>query len=324
MLRGNRGMYFAEPRPTRTPGTLPVSHVAYEEVSNTVPCLEGQHFLTCSFVPVVVKRGTANHYVSISHVTVSLHVTTLEFVLVLPIQQMSIRTWKDLLLPKDQDTRVFLRRDEKGRCHTTVNVSLSLTMWNPERLPSSAHLVTDLLTKMYGHLDVLLNQYYSVQAARSSLMLDKDFDVAPNFVFRSLQRQCSGLTLNYQSRSGSIALSLFSLVEIIYHALTEKALMFKSGEYTSCDNVISDFCYQLNDRVMILGENVSPQVFDEFIGQFMVQTRDGRPIGLCTESVATTYQGYEAIFGKVRVVAFVSCLLSESSLPLAWVPCERC
>jgi len=118
-------MYFAEPRPTRTPGTLPVSHVAYEEVSNTVPCLEGQHFLTCSFVPVVVKRGTANHYVSISHVTVSLHVTTLEFVLVLPIQQMSIRTWKDLLLPKDQDTRVFLRRDEKGRCHTTVNVSLS-------------------------------------------------------------------------------------------------------------------------------------------------------------------------------------------------------
>jgi hypothetical protein len=54
----------------------------------------------------------------------------------------------------------------------------------------------------------------------------------------------------------------------------------------------------------------------------MEQMRDGSPVELCVEPVATTYRGYKAILGKVRV-APVRCLLSDSCLSSAWVPRGR-
>jgi len=62
---------------------------------------------------------------------------------------------------------------------------------------------------------------------------------------------------------------LFSLVRIIYQALTEKALLFKSEVRGPRKNVISDLGYQIDDKITTLGENKSPNVFNTLIGQFM-------------------------------------------------------
>ncbi len=56
--------------------------------------------------------------------------------------------------------------------------------------------------------------------------------------------------------------------------------MYQTEQPTSFSQVISDFTYEVDDRVHILGEAKSPNVFDHFIGELMGQMRDGSPVQL--------------------------------------------
>jgi len=85
-------------------------------------------------------------------------------------------------------------------------------------------------------------------------------------------------------------------------------LSFSTQVHVPDSNVISNFGYKIDNRIMILGENKSPKVFDKFISQFMEQGRDKHPVSLCPKLVASSYEGYKAIFSKVRIVTSISCL----------------
>jgi len=247
------------------------------------------------------------------------------------MSDVTINTWRDLLFPNDQDARVSLLRIDRtrGQDSTAKTSSLSNPGIVPNQLPSNAYVVPNLPERMSEHLEILLDRHYSVQAATTSFTEGYSESLTPKGVFQSLQRNARNVNfrLNYEPGSSSIGPYLFSLVQIIYQALTESPrLSFDTEVHGPGDHVIGDFTYLIDNRITILVENKSPKVFDRFIGQFMEQGRDGRPISLCSESVATSYEGYKAIFGKVRIVvsdlSVVS--LSDSSLPLAWVPCEWC
>jgi hypothetical protein len=72
---------------------------------------------------------------------------------------VTFHTWRDLLLPIDHlDTRIVLPRVDESEGQTTAQATpLSLVSWDPKRLPPTAHLVTDLPSKMQEHLRVIID-----------------------------------------------------------------------------------------------------------------------------------------------------------------------
>jgi hypothetical protein len=234
-----------------------------------------------------------------------------------------IHTLKDLLLPNEQDTRVILRAVTEGQ-ETPKTHSLSLSTWDPERLPPSAHLFEDLPSRMQEHLGVLIDQCFSDQAARTSFTNCSGRTFTPDDVLGDLREHCMAWTFDL-SNEGATQLIVGPLsyqVIVIYEALTGDWLNVRIGEYTSDRSVITDRVFRLDDGTKILWREKSSRAFDRFIGELMEQMRDRSPVELCTEPVATTYRGYKAILGKVRVCP-VKRLLSESCLSPAWVPRER-
>jgi hypothetical protein len=236
----------------------------------------------------------------------------------------AIHTLRNVLIPNGQDTRCFLDEvnETEGQYSPAKTSSFCPLMWDPERLPSSAHLREDLPTKMLEDLAAILGHSYSGQAAMTSFTNRRGRNLTPNDVFMSLQDLCASLAFRFNCEEGAKALSqcLSYLVIDIYYVLTGKKLMYQTG---SSSQVISDFAYVVDDGVHILGEAMSPKVFNHFIGELVRQMRDGSSAHVCVESAQTNYDGYNAILAKVRVVSSVSRLLSESSLPSDWVSCER-
>ena len=167
---------------------------------------------------------------------------------------------------------------------------------------------------MLGHLRSILDQDYADQVARTGFTNMWGRNVTPNDVLVTLQEQCARLAFQFNYEGGSKAISqyLADLVYDVYHALTGQELEYRAEQCTSFGQVVSDFTYRVGDGVHILGVVKSPKAFNKFIGKLLGQMRDGSPAQLCFESVPTAYGGYKAILGKVLVVAFVSCLLSES------------
>jgi hypothetical protein len=142
-------------------------------------------------------------------------------------------------------------------------------------------------------------------------------------MFNALRTRCAreAFWFNYEQGSKALSHNLSQLVSDIFHALTGKEVTYEAELPTSSGQVISDFSYRVDDGVQILGEAKSPKAFNYFIGELMYQMRDESPAQLCGESGPITCRGYESILAKVRVVVFISHLLSGSSLPLACVSC---
>jgi hypothetical protein len=67
--------------------------------------------------------------------------------------------------------------------------------------------------------------------------------------------------------------------------------------------VINDRVFWFDDGTKVLWGDKSSRAFDRFIGELMEQMRYRSVVELCNEPVATTYCGYKAILGKVRVVS---------------------
>src|SRR5258708_38670346 len=99
----------------------------------------------------------------------------------------SINTLKDLLIPNGQDTRCFLNVVEEPSIARTSTFSLSL--WDPQRLPPSAHLCDDLAGKMLEDLAAILDRSYSSQAARANFTNILPPQTTPNHNLPSIQLQ---------------------------------------------------------------------------------------------------------------------------------------
>jgi hypothetical protein len=237
-----------------------------------------------------------------------------------------ISTWRDLLLPGDRYTPFRISQVDGEEQGTTNTSPLSLHLWKCNRLPPSASLIEDLPHKMQEHLRFLIDQFCSDQAARISFTDDNGYTVTPDGTFGIIQRQCCYIIIrvNRESEPGFIARHLSDLVVDIYEALVQDRPHFRDREHSSDNAVITDHRYQLNGQVKILWEDKSPKVFDKFVEELKGQmSTNGSPIDLCTESEPTVYEGYKAVLAKVRV-PFPILHKSESSPPLARVPCRRC
>jgi hypothetical protein len=238
----------------------------------------------------------------------------------------TIQTWRDLLFPDDQDTRISLLRfnnTEGGQVQTST---FAPQAGNPGRFPSYAYLFRDFPSRIRHHLGVIINQHYSYRVAGTSFINHRGRNVTPAGVLERLQDLCDRCLFRNQYDQGSVIIArhLSDVVSDIFKALTESEPRFDTEIHSSSHGVISDFGYLLGNRIKILGEKKSPNVFNNTIGAFMQQLGNGNesPVAICS-STLTPYHGYQAIFGKVRAVTSISRLPSESSLPLAWIPCER-
>jgi hypothetical protein len=209
---------------------------------------------------------------------------------------------KDLLLPNEQDTRVILSQVTEGET-TTKTSSFSLPAWDPERLPPSARLVEDLPSKIQEHLGVIVDQHFSDQVARTTFTNRRGRSVKPDDVVEDLRDRCTNWTFNlsYEAATRATTEYISYQVRVIYEALTGNWLDVQSQQYTVDSSVITDRVFRFDDGIKILWGDKSSRSFDRFIGELMEQMRDGSPVELCTEPVASTYRGYKAILGKVRV-----------------------
>jgi len=212
-----------------------------------------------------------------------------------------IHTWRDLLLPDGQDTRVFLPHvDDKGAEYPARTSTFALQEWIPNRLPTSAHLVKDLPSGMQSHLRDVLAQHYANQVVGTGFMDDVGFSVTPHGALTQLRAKAHRIDFWLNYKSGVIAESLSDLVANIHYALTGNWLQFQDQVHAKHKAVITDHVYQLDDRVKILWENKSPKVFDAFIERLVEQMRIHQStLNLCASIQGTKYQGYEAILGKV-------------------------
>ena len=216
-----------------------------------------------------------------------------------------IQTWKDLLLPNEQDTSVILRRVTEGE-NIAQTSSFSLPAWDPERLPPSSHLFEVLPSKMQEHLGIIIDNHFSDRAERTSFTNSAGFSFTPDNVLNDLRIRCTSFTFNlsYESVSRTISELLSFQVHVIYEALTGIFLDIRNQEHTSNSSVVTDRTLRLDDGIKILWGEKSSRAFDRFIGELMERMRDGSPVELCNEPVPTTYHGYKAILGKVRVCPF--------------------
>ena len=84
--------------------------------------------------------------------------------------------------------------------------------------------------------------------------------VTPNSVLVQLQGQCAREAFQLNSEGGSKSLSKFIslLVYDMYHVLTGQELKYQVEQRTTYGQMVSDFSYQVDDRVHILGEDKSP------------------------------------------------------------------
>jgi len=172
---------------------------------------------------------------------------------------------------------------------------------------------------MSEHLAILLDRHYSCKRQRQVSQRGYSESLTPKGVFPSLQRNARNVNfrLNYEPGSSSIGPYLFSLVQIIYQALTESPrLSFDTEVHGPGDHVIGDFTYLIDNRITILVENKSPKVFDRFIGHFMEQGRVRTSYKSMLRVGGTSYEGYKAIFGKVRIVLSPICQLSHCLIHL--------
>ena len=249
------------------------------------------------------------------------------FFRVCSMSNATIQTWRDLLFPNDQDTCISLLRFDNTEGGKVQTSTFAPQAGNPEQFPSYAYLFRDFPSRIRHHLDVIINQYYSNRVGGTSFINHRGRNVTPAGVLERLQDRCDRCLFRYHYEQGSviIALHLSDVVSDIFKALTESEPTFDTEIHSSCHGVISDFGYLLGNSIKILVENKSPNVFNNTIGAFMQQLGNGNessPVAICS-STLTPYHGYQAIFGKVRAVTSISHLPSESSLPLAWIPCER-
>ncbi|KAI0272872.1 hypothetical protein BGY98DRAFT_1099750 [Russula aff. rugulosa BPL654] len=212
-----------------------------------------------------------------------------------------IHTWRDLLLPNEQDTHhVILSQVTEGQ-RTAITSSFSLLAWDPERLPSAAHLFEDLPSRMHEHLRVIIDQHFSDQAARTSFKNRQGRSITPDHVIESLRDNCADYTfyLSYETGTRTITEYLSCSVKVVYAALTGNFLDVQGQEPSSNGAVITDRVFQFDDGIKILWAEKSSRAFDRFIGELMEQMRDRSAVELCIEPVATTYRGYKAILGKL-------------------------
>jgi hypothetical protein len=182
---------------------------------------------------------------------------------------------------------------------------------------------------MGEHLVAILDQHYSTEAAGTTFTYRNGHTVTANFVLGDLGGRCIGWTSFNLSNEGSTSLvtgALLHEVGVIYEALTGNFPDVRDQERTSDSSVITShgLRFKFDGEIKILWEDESSRSFDRFIGELMEQMRDRSTVELCMEPVPTTYRGYEAILGKVRVCPLqYRHHLSESRLSPAWAPCGR-
>ncbi|KAI0252588.1 hypothetical protein BJV78DRAFT_1199730 [Lactifluus subvellereus] len=177
---------------------------------------------------------------------------------------------------------------------------------------------------MHEDLNRILEEHYAIQAGGTSVMNPVSrHRRTPDDVLGTLREDCGSLNfrINYESDARAIARHVSHLVSHIHYALTAKIPEFSNQQHTDRDVVVTDHVYKIDGAIKILWEDKSPEVFDAFVGQLMNDVRaHGSGMIPYPDLSLTTYDGYQAILGKVHVVASVSSLLSESSLPLAFLP----
>ena len=213
-----------------------------------------------------------------------------------------IHSLKDILLLNGRGTLIILPEITEEQV-TLKTSSFSLPAWDPERLPSAAHLFEDLPSRIQEHLRVIIDQHYPTEAARTTFTNHMGYSVTPDDVLAGLRARCtiSTFDLSHEIATRAITVYLSYEVKVIYEALTGNRLNVRPQERTSDSSVITDYGFRFGDGIKILWADKSSRAFDRFIGELMEQMRDRSAVELCTEPVPTTYRGYKAILGKVRV-----------------------
>jgi len=115
------------------------------------------------------------------------------------MSSVTIDTWRDLLLPNDQDTRVFLLQVEntEGQHVQTSTFAPHWQVADPERLPPSAHLFEEFPSKIRDHLGVILNQEQVSPTAGVAVSHQPDF--WSNYKTNVMSAFSSSITKQYQS-----------------------------------------------------------------------------------------------------------------------------
>jgi hypothetical protein len=172
---------------------------------------------------------------------------------------------------------------------------------------------------MHEDWNRILEEHHAIQAG-GTLAIRSPLDTWLSFVHFTMGLWKPWFPHNYESDAKAIASHVSQLDRNLHYALTEKIPEFRNQEYMDHTVVVTNHVYKLDDTIKTLWEDKSPKVFDAFVGQLTNEIRAHESeIIPFPELSPTTYDGYQAILGNVRVVASVSSLLSELSLRLAFL-----
>jgi len=170
---------------------------------------------------------------------------------------------------------------------------------------------------MHGHLDQILDMHFSSEAAGTQFTAF-DATFTPRNELGQLRIRCKRkLEFNYESGVGVIAEHVSDMVRHVYYVLSGTNLEFDGQERTTNSEVITDHVYRDQDEIKVLWEEKSPAVFNKFIEQLQQQMMAHESVpGLRSQPSSVTFDRYEAILGKVRVVVSVSGLYDLTHLYL--------
>jgi hypothetical protein len=228
-----------------------------------------------------------------------------------------IHTWRELLLPNGQDTTIYLSKiDTTGECSTNPSAFIPHE-WGPNRHPSGIRLVNGLPSMMHGHLDQILDNHFSSEAAGTQFTAF-DATFTPRSELAQLRIRCKRkLEFNYENGVGVIAERVSDMVRQVYYALTGTSLEFDGQEPTKYGEVITGHVYRDHDEIKILWEDKAPAVFNKFIERLQEPAHEPVP-RLWSESSSASSDDYEAtgVLGKVRIVVSISGLYDLTHLHL--------
>jgi hypothetical protein len=160
---------------------------------------------------------------------------------------------------------------------------------------------------MHRHLRQILDTHFPSEAARTHFTAF-GAKFSPENELAQLRSTCMR-TLEFNSQYGAsvIAEHVSEMVKRLYYALSGTNVAFDPQVPTKYGEVITDRVYRDQHEIKVLWDDKAPAVFDRFIEplQEQITTHESVP-GLWSEPSSVTFDGYEAILSKVRVIVSVS------------------
>ncbi|KAI9453885.1 hypothetical protein F5148DRAFT_453903 [Russula earlei] len=211
-----------------------------------------------------------------------------------------INTWRDLLFPVSQHVHVSLEQYHNPPVSRSVQTSsLNAAMvGGHSHLPASVEPVGGLLDSMRDHLVEIINENYAEPAA-GTVFSGTTHPITPQSVLQQLQLSCllTSFSTKNEASSGAISQNLSFLVGVIYLALTNDVLRFRSQEPSRFRRVVTDHSYRIGNEIKILWEDKSSHVFERFMRtELRSLLGTNRVLDL---HLASSYTGYKAILNKL-------------------------